>query len=303
MTKIVILGAGGRLGAALARRYAQDHEVSAWGRKEADLTAPDHVAAMIRETKPDVVINCAAMTNVDECETARDKADLVNAEAPGAVAKTAEQIGARLIHISTDYVFSGKKTQPYTESDQPAPISWYGETKLEGERSVAAAGGRHAIVRVSWVFGPDRDSFIDKAVQTAMRGEPVKAVADKWSSPAYTADIAEALEALIAPQAPGGIYHICNAGVCTWLDWAAQAIAEAEQAGILQGKTSVEPLRLADIAAMVAKRPVHSSMSCHRIEALLGRPMRSWQLAVADYIRLRYSGQNHMTAVGSARLI
>lgn len=289
MAKIVILGAGGRLGAALARKYAGDHEILAWGRKEADLTAPDRVADMIRGAKPGVVVNCAAMTNVDECETERAKATLVNGEAAGAVARAAGDVGAKMIHISTDYVFSGEKTQPYAEDDRPEPVSWYGETKRQGEEAVISAGAAHAVVRVSWVFGPDRDSFIDKAVQTAMRGEPVKAVADKWSSPAYTADIAEALEILISPQAPGGIFHICNAGVCTWSDWAAQAIAEAEEAGALHGAAPVEPLRLADIAAMVTRRPVHSGMSCQRIESLLGRPMRSWQLAVADYIRTRYA--------------
>lgn len=290
MAKIVILGAGGRLGAALAREYAKQHEVLAWGRKEADLTAPDRVADMIREAKPDIVINCAAMTNVDECETERDIACVVNAEAPGAIACGVASIGARMIHISTDYVFSGEKAEPYTADDEPEPVSWYGETKLAGEKAVLDADARHAVVRVSWVFGPDRDSFVDKALQTAMRGETVKAVADKWSSPAYTADIAEALKFLIPSDAPGGIYHVCNAGVCTWLDWASWAIAAAAESGILKNQTPVEPLRVSDISAMVARRPVHSSMSCRRIEGLMGRPMRAWQEAVSDYVRSRYAG-------------
>ena len=288
MARIVILGAGGRLGAALAREYAADHEVVAWGRKEADLTDADMVAAQVLSAKPDVIINCAAMTNVDECETERDKARVVNAEAPGAIARACEQIGAKMIHISTDYVFSGEKTEPYAEDDKAEPVSWYGETKLAGEEAVLAAGPGHAVVRVSWVFGPDRDSFVDKALQTAMRGEPVKAVADKWSSPAYTLDIAEALRSLIKPGAPGGIYHSCNAGICTWRDWGAEAIRVAAEAGIMPTGTKVEPLSLSDIKAMVARRPVHSAMTCQRIEKLVGRPMRSWQAAVADYVRTRY---------------
>lgn len=289
MAKIVILGAGGRLGAALAREYAGHHDVLAWGRKEADLTGPDRVAEKVREAKPDIVINCAAMTNVDECETERDKARVVNAEAPGAVAKVAEEIGARCIHISTDYVFSGEKIEPYNEDDEPNPVSWYGNTKLEGERVVIAAGPRHAVVRVSWVFGPDRDSFVDKALQTALRGETVKAVADKWSSPSYTLDIALALRALMAPDASGGIYHVCNGGVCTWQDWAVEAIKAAEQAGLLPAGIKVEPLKLGDISAMIARRPVHTVMTCKRIEKLLGRPMRSWQDAVDEYVRQRYA--------------
>jgi dTDP-4-dehydrorhamnose reductase len=246
---------------------------------------------MIRQAAPDIVINSAAMTNVDECEKERAKAELVNATAPGAVAKAATDVGARLIHISTDYVFSGEKKTPYTEDDEPAPVSWYGETKWAGERAVMDADARHAVVRVSWVFGPDRDSFVDKALQTAMRGEPVKAVADKWSSPSYTADIGAALKVLMDPGAPGGIYHVCNSGICTWLDWAAEAMAVAEQAGILAPGPKPEPLRLADISAMVARRPVHTSMTCRRIEELLGRPMRPWQQAVADYVQTRYVGK------------
>jgi dTDP-4-dehydrorhamnose reductase len=291
MARIVILGAGGRLGAALARDYAADHDVIAWGRQTADLGDPDKVANMIRQAAPDIVINSAAMTNVDECEKERAKSELVNAAAPGTVAKAATDVGARLIHISTDYVFSGEKKIPYAEDDEPAPVSWYGETKWAGERAVMDADARHAVVRVSWVFGPDRDSFVDKALQTAMRGEPVKAVADKWSSPSYTADIGAALKVLMDPGAPGGIYHVCNSGICTWLDWAAEAMAVAEQAGILAPGPKPEPLRLADISAMVARRPVHTSMTCRRIEELLGRPMRPWQQAVADYVQTRYVGK------------
>jgi dTDP-4-dehydrorhamnose reductase len=284
----MIFGAGGRLGAALAREYAAGWDVRALGRKEADLSDPEAVADLVRAEKPDIVINCAAMTNVDECENERDKARVINADAPGAIARACKQTGAKMIHISTDYVFSGKKTEPYAEDDIAEPVSWYGETKLAGEEAVLAAGAGHAVVRVSWVFGPDRDSFVDKALQTAMRGEPVKAVADKWSSPAYTLDIAEALRSLVNPGAPGGIYHVCNAGICTWQDWAAEAIRVAEESGLMPTGAKVEPLRLADIKAMVARRPVHSGMTCQRIEKLVGKPMRSWQEAVADYVRARY---------------
>ncbi|MFM8657685.1 MAG: dTDP-4-dehydrorhamnose reductase [Chthoniobacterales bacterium] len=289
MARIVVLGAGGRLGAALAREYAADHDVLAWGRKEADLSDPERVAAQVREAKPDIVINCAAMTNVDECETEREKARVINADAAGAMARACEEIGAKMIHISTDYVFSGEKTEPYAEDDQAEPVSWYGETKLAGEDAALAAGTRHAVVRVSWVFGPDRDSFVDKALQTAMRGELVKAVADKWSSPAYTLDIAEALRSLMGSDAPGGIYHVCNTGTCTWQDWGAEAIRVAEVAGLIPTGTKVKPLCLSDIKAMVARRPVHSAMTCQRIEKLIRKPIRPWQEAVADYVRTRYA--------------
>ena len=283
---MLLFGAGGRVGAALEREYSGVWDVRALGRADADLANPGAVAALVRAEKPAVVINSAAMTNVDVCEIERALARTVNAEAPGAIARACTETGARLIHLSTDYVFSGEAREPYAEDAKPDPISWYGATKLEGEEQVLAAGDHHAVVRVSWVFGPDRDSFVDKALQAAWQGEPVKAVADKWSSPTYTLDVAQALPAFFDSAAPGGAYHVCNRGVCTWRDWAEEGIKAALGLGLPVKTTSVDPLQLSDIKAMVAARPVYSPMTCRRIEDLLGRPMRSWQEAVAAYVRL-----------------
>lgn len=284
--KILLLGAGGRLGAALHRAYLGQHQVTAMGRHEADLAAPQAVADSVKASGADVVINCAAMTNVDVCESERDLAETVNAVAPGKIAEASSAIGARMIHISTDYVFAGDQAAPYAETDEPRPISVYGETKLRGERAVIAAGEQHAVVRVAWVFGPDRDSFVDKALQNAIKGDPVAAVADKFSSPTYTLDVAEALAALFSGQAPGGTYHVCNAGVCTWRDWAQHGIDTASKLGVPIKTHLVEALRLSDIKAMIAKRPVYSAMSCQRMETLTGQPLRSWQSAVEDYVEL-----------------
>ena len=284
--KMIVFGAKGRLGAALAREYSGDWDVLALGRTDGDLSDPAAAAAIVRAEKAAVVINSAAMTNVDVCESERDLARTVNADAAGAIARACTDSGARLIHISTDYVFSGNATEPYVEDAKPDPISWYGQTKLEGEEQVQSAGERHAVVRVSWVFGPDRDSFVDKALQQSLRGEPVKAVADKWSSPTYTLDVAGALGALFGAESPGGVYHVCNRGVCTWRDWAEEGIKVAGEMGLPVKTRTVESLKLADIKAMVAKRPVFSPMSCHRIESLMARHLRTWQEAVADYVRL-----------------
>ena len=284
--RILILGAGGRLGAALAREYAKDNTVEAFGRKEADLSVPDAVARLVTRSAPEVVINCAAMTNVDECETERQLAETVNSDAPRAIAEACSSLGARMIHISTDYVFSGTATKPYAEDDDTEPASWYGESKLRGECGVIAAGAGHAIVRVSWVFGPDRDSFVDKALQLALKGEPVRAVADKYSSPTYVMDVAAGLRPLLGSGPAGGVYHLCNAGVCTWRDWAQQAIDAAVAAGIPIRTRTVEPLKLCDIAAMKAARPVYSAMLCEKLERLLGKPIRRWQDAVTEYVGL-----------------
>ena len=284
--KLLLFGARGRLGAALARAYGEDWNVVALGRQEGDLAAPGTAASIVRREKPAIVINSAAMTNVDVCETERGLASTVNADAPGALARACTDCGARLIHISTDYVFSGNASEPYDEHAAPDPISWYGQTKLQGEEQVLSAGDQHGVIRVSWVFGPDRDSFVDKALQSSLCGEPVKAVADKWSSPTYTLDVTEALRALFSVEAPGGVYHLCNRGVCTWRDWAEEGIKAAAALGLPVKTSSVEPLKLADIKAMVAPRPVYSPMTCERIEGLLGYPLRSWQDAVHSYVHL-----------------
>ncbi len=283
---MLIFGAGGRLGAALARAYASEWNVRALTRQEGDLSDPDSAAGLVRASKPAVVINSAAMTNVDVCETERDLARTINADAPGALARACTDTGARLIHISTDYVFSGEASEPYAEDAATKPASWYGQTKRDGEEQVLAAGDRHTVIRVSWVFGPDRDSFVDKALQNALRGDAVKAVDDKWSSPTYTLDVADSLRALFPDDAPGDVYHLCNRGVCTWRDWAEEGINAAMKLGLPVKTTAVEPLKLSDIKAMVARRPVYSPMSCTRIEGLLGHPLRSWQDAVADYVGL-----------------
>ena len=274
------------MGAALARDYACDYDVLACGRSEADLSCPDAVAAFVRGSASDIVVNCAAATNVDACEVEHAMAETVNSTAPAAIARACAEAGSRMIHISTDYVFSGDATKPYTETDAPEPLSWYGETKRRGEVGVLGASERHAVVRVAWVFGPDRDSFVDKGLQLALRGEPVRAVADKISAPTYTLDAARALRVLFQPDAPGGVYHLCNRGICSWRDWIQQAIDAAVGLGLTVRTRQVEPLRLADIPAMVARRPVNSAMSCARLESLLGKSLRPWQEAVSDYVLL-----------------
>lgn len=274
------------MGAALAREYSRAHDVVACGRGDVDLAFPEQVASFVRSAAPDFVINCAAATNVDTCEVERGMAETVNSHAPAAIARACVRCGAKMIHISTDYVFSGLARRPYCETDAAEPMSWYGETKRRGETGVLEASEHHAVVRVAWVFGPDRECFIDQALKLALRGEPVRAVADKLSSPTYTLDAAAALAALIDRKVPGGIYHLCNRGACSWRDWAQQTIDAASQLGLPVRTERVEPLKLSDIKAMVAPRPVYTVMSCDRLERLMGAPMRPWQEAVADYVRL-----------------
>jgi dTDP-4-dehydrorhamnose reductase len=223
--RIVIVGAGGRLGAALAREYQCEHDVAGFNRAQLDLGSPSDLHDRLRPLEFDTLINCAAQTNVDRCETDREEAFAINAEAPGVLAEICTAKAARLVHISTDYVFDGENPEPYTESDPPHPISVYGESKLEGERRVAAAGAQHLIARVSWVFGPDRPSFVDWIVHRAREFDRVEAVADKFSSPTYTADIAEMLRPFVAGSiTEGGLVHLANTGRCSWREYGQWAL-------------------------------------------------------------------------------
>src|SRR5207244_5604193 len=180
-------------GAALFRQDRNKFEVTGFDRTQLDLSDLNDLGKKLPETGFDVLINAAGFTKVDVCETQPEQAFLINAEAPRVLAEICREKSARLIHFSTDYVFDGEKREPYTEEDEATPISVYGESKLAGENNVLAAKNQNLVVRVSWVFGPDRPSFIDAMIQQAQENDEVDAVADKFSTPTYTLDIAAML--------------------------------------------------------------------------------------------------------------
>src|SRR6266850_8512790 len=171
--RIVVVGAGGRLGAALVREYARAFEVAGFNHAQLDLGAPEQLRSTLGSLDFDALINAAAQTNVDRCETHQEEAFALNADAPRVLAEICHAKKARFIHVSTDYVFDGEKRAPYTEEDEARPISVYGESKREGERRALEANDRALIARVSWVFGPDRPSFIDWALKQAREQEEV----------------------------------------------------------------------------------------------------------------------------------
>jgi dTDP-4-dehydrorhamnose reductase len=265
------------------------------------------------------------LTNVDYCETHRKEAFRINAEAPGLLAKICRDKNAKLIHFSTDYVFDGEKREAYIEEDETRPISVYGESKRAGEENVLAVKGRHLIVRVSWVFGPDRVSFIDGLIKRAQENEHVDAIADKFSTPTYTHDVAEMLvvagigdpggkvEAVVggATQAGGtgpgynaatdysGILHFANAGECSWHEYGQWALDCCQTFGVSVKAKTVDALELKDMTRLrrgyggqanwMARRPVYSVLSSARYTDLTGASPRVWREAVADYIRRFYS--------------
>jgi len=285
--KIVILGSGGRLGAALVRAYREKFDIIGLNHAELDLAQPDAIRRELGDRHFDLLINAAAFTNVDACETEKDQAFAINAEAPRLLAEICRDKDAKLIHISTDYVFDGQKRVPYAEDDAANPVSAYGQSKRAGEKFVLQASDRHIVARVSWVFGPDRPSFVDAMIQRARDEEKIEAIADKWSTPTYTADIAEWLRPVFDVDA--GILHLANAGQCTWQEYAQHALDCCAAAGVSLKAKTVGGLNLSEMKQWVASRPVYSVLSTAKYQALTGLQPRSWRDAVADYINRSYS--------------
>jgi dTDP-4-dehydrorhamnose reductase len=287
-TKILIIGAGGRLGAALFAAYRSNFAVTGLSHAEIDVGDFDEVEQMLARVNIDVMINCSAMTNVDLCEEQRDEAFRINASAPELLAQICEEKGARFIHFSTDYVFDGKKNTPYGEEDKAEPLSVYGESKREGEENVLSVNERHLVIRVSWVFGPERPSFIDNVMQRARENPTVEAIADKFSTPTYTRDVAAMLPRFFAPEV-GGVLHFANEGECSWQQYAQHALDIGHQLGVPLNATTVEPLQLSDMQSFVAKRPVYTVLSTARYADIFGEKPRSWRDAVAEYVKDCYS--------------
>ena len=285
MKRLVIVGAGGRLGAALAREYGREFDVVGFNHAQLDLGKPEQLRETLGGLEFDALINTAAQTNVDRCETEVEEAFALNGEAPGVLAEICARKKARFIHISTDYVFDGEKREPYTEEDEARPISVYGESKLEGERRALEANERALNVRVSWVFGPDRPSFIDWALGQAREKEEVKAIADKWATPTYTLDLAELLKPLLAETSVSGVLHLANTGECTWQEYAQWALDCCHAQGVPMKARTIGASSLAEMKSFIAKRPVYSVLSSSKYEQLTGQTPRPWREVVADYVR------------------
>ena len=287
--KIVILGVGGRLGAALLREYRDKFDVAGFNHRQLNLSDLAAVREKLRNTRFDILINAAGFTKVDLCETQPDRAFLINAEAPRVVAEICDEKNARLIHFSTDYVFGGERREPYTEEDQASPISVYGESKLGGENNVLAAKSQNLVVRVSWVFGPDRPSFIDAMIQQAQENDEVDAVADKFSTPTYTLDIAAMLPEFFDANVAGGILHFANAGQCSWREYAQWAVDCCHNGGLPLKSKTIGERKLRDMTNWIARRPVYSVLSSAKYTKLTGISPRTWREAVSDYITRFYS--------------
>jgi len=224
---------------------------------------------VIRETRPEVIVNAAAYTAVDKAETERDAATQVNAVAPGVMGEEAKRLGGLLVHYSTDYVFDGNQRTPYVETDAPNPLSHYARTKRDGERAVAASGCRHLIIRTSWVYGPRASNFYQIIRRKAEANEPMRMVDDQTSVPTTSAFVAECTTALIG-QSVAGLLHVVPSGQATRYEFA-RAVVEASGS-----RSVVEPAKSKEFPA-AAQRPVYSAMSNDKVARTLGQAAPHWR--------------------------
>lgn len=278
--KILITGARGLVGRALAEHCRkQGDEVFAYDHQSLDIADCDQVEATITEQRPDAVINCAAWTDVDGCESDPERARSVNALGPANLARSSNRVGALLITISTDYVFDGLKEGFYTQRDQPRPISVYGRAKLEGERLAQAENARTIVIRSGYIFGVGGTNFLSTVMTRAGRAEKLKVVSDTYGTPTYGRDLAARMRELARIDLPG-IYHVVNAGEGASFEmFTREALRLANQLNVVIESVTTDSLQ------RPAPRPRNSRMQCLLSPAIGLLPLRAWQEGLADFVR------------------
>jgi len=284
---VVIIGSGGRLGAALERVYRDDFEVVGFDRGKLDIGDEQAVAAALEPLEFDYLILSAGLTAVDFCEADPRSSYALNAQAPGAIGRLCAAKGAHMSYFSTDFVFAGDRREPYTERDETGPLSVYGASKLEGEAQVLAASPSHLVVRLSWLYGCRRPAFPEWIIQQAQRHESLTLPCDKLASPSCCEDIASYLQALLrydSGEPCGGIVHLCNSGACTWQEWGQACLEAALAAGLDLACRRIGPSRLAEVAAFTAARPAQSVLDCAKFTRITGIVPRNWQDALREHL-------------------
>ena len=275
--KVLVTGAAGMLGQEVVRAgEAVGREVIGLGRGELDVTNAEAVRRRVDSERPGAVVNCAAYTDVDGAEDEREAAFALNGEASSVVAAAAAEVGASIVHLSSDYVFDGRKGEPYVESDATAPLSAYGASKLAGEAPTIEANPRHFVVRSAWLFGLGGPNFVDTMLRLGRERDEVRVVDDQVGSPTFCADLAEALVALVATD-DHGLHHVAGGGACSWAALAAETFALA---GV---DCRVVPVASSEMDRP-APRPAFSALASERAATPRLRP---WQEGLHAYLGTR----------------
>jgi dTDP-4-dehydrorhamnose reductase len=275
--KVLVAGAGGMLGrdVVLAAGNA-GHEVVGYGHRELDVADTDAVERRLGSERPDVVVNCAAWTDVDGAEEAEADATAVNGAGAGTLAAAAAELGSSVVYVSSDYVFDGAKAAPYVETDQPAPLGAYGRSKLAGEEATAAANPRHFVVRSAWLFGTGGPNFVETMLRLAGDHGEVLVVRDQVGSPTYTWHLAYGIVRLIE-GVEFGIHHMAAAGACSWYEFAREIFEQAQvECKVLSATT--------EMLGRPAPRPSYSALASQREHAI---ELPSWQDGLAAYLAQR----------------
>ncbi|MCA1960341.1 MAG: dTDP-4-dehydrorhamnose reductase [Desulfomonile sp.] len=282
----LVVGAGGMLGRDLTEALRNEgitFETVVSG--QMNITEPAEVAQTLRRFRPSVVINTAALTDVDGCESMGERAFAVNAHGPENLARACRETAAFLVHVSTDYVFDGSKKIPYTEEDPPSPLGVYGRSKEEGERLVRKAlPDAHCIVRTQWLFGPHGKNFVEAILGRTERTNRLRVVNDQYGAPTYTSDLAVALVTLSHKRATG-TFHVTNSGVTSWHGFACRII----ELGGVRGVT-VEAITSMELARP-APRPSYSVLDNRKFVQCAGYSLRHWEDALQDYLGRRGAGR------------
>ena len=287
--KILLLGKNGQVGWELQRSLAPLGEVLALDRHSTphggDLSQPERLAQTVLDWRPDVIVNAAAHTAVDKAESEPELARCLNATAPAALAQAAAQIGALLVHYSTDYVFNGQGDQPWQEGDATGPLSVYGQTKREGEQAIVASGCAHLIFRTSWVYAARGGNFAKTMLRLAAERERLTVIDDQFGAPTgadLIADVtAHAIRASLQQPALGGLYHLVAGGQTTWHGYASHVIAQARliQPGLALKVSEIAPVPTSAFPTP-AQRPLNSRLATHKLQDAFGLKLSPWQQGV-----------------------
>jgi len=287
LKKILITGRNGQVAQALLSHLSGLGELICLGRAELDLADTDAIRARVRALRPDLIINAAAYTAVDQAESEPEAAFAINATAPAVLAEEAKALGVPLIHYSTDYVFDGSKNTPYQDDDPPQPLGVYGQSKLAGEQAIAAVGGQYLILRTSWVYSLYGRNFLLTMQRLLQEREELRVVSDQIGAPTWAGTIAEATRALIEHwqnglAGPWGTFHLTGQGETSWFGFAS-AIGERLQAA---GKPCARLLPIASSDYPTpARRPLNSRLDCSRLQRAWNIHLPDWQTALADCLR------------------